>query len=337
MAFPKPLPPDVLVISRWKPGESTVRSTTEAVAASGDIAPALLLGGTSLHRAAYDGDVNAVAQTVRDHRERLNALTYWEMTALEVAVLARREAAALQLLMLGAAYSGPGDEKSLIFLASAFRTPRVVDELLKRKTSFQFTATDGITPFHALLRFYSTDTLFLPVDRATDLESFASTLDVYMKHGTDINLRDGKGRTLLHLAAEVPPTDPDSLVVAHLIDEGIDAEITDKEGNTALHRAVAMEIGERDRESWEQQKLPIIRLIAGRMKSVDVKNARGVSPLQRAVQGNFIRTAEYLIAHGADATVEFIHGGMGPEVPGQTIQERIESVKAGEWWKGGAK
>ena len=83
--------------------------------------------------------------------------------------------------------------------------------------------------------------------------------------------------------------------------------------------------------------LPLLELILPKMKDIDRKNKQGVSPLQRAIQLNHVRTAEYLIAHGADARAEFIHRGLGPKIQGQSIQDRIDFIKKSEWWKYGAK
>ncbi len=92
-------------------------------------------------------------------------------------------------------------------------------------------------------------------------------------------------------------------------------------------------VEERSQKAWEEWKLPALRAIAERIKSVDVKDAAGLTPLQRAVQRNQMRTADYLVSLGADASGQFIHAGLGPKIPGQTLRARIDSVKDSEWWK----
>ena len=312
--YSKPLPSDILVISR--------SGKTQAVSASGEIFPLLLVGGSRLHQAAFDGDTQSISRIVREDSSCLDALTYWGMTPLEVAVLNGKEAAAIQLLLLGASYRK--DDDSLIYIASAYKRSIVVEELLQRKAPFNYLTKDGNTPIHATLRFLS-DSAHYP-DRPVNDEATISVLSSYLKHGANINMRDGEGRTLLHLTFSVP-------IARFLIDRGINPNATDDEGNTALHHAVAMEIDEQYKGGWEERMLPLLELIAPKMKTVDGKNNHGASPLQRAIQSNHVRTADYLIAHGADASVAFIHSGLGPKIPGQTIQDRIESIKKGEWWK----
>lgn len=312
--YSKPLPSDIIVISR--------SGKEQAVSANGEIFPVLLVGGGRLHQAAFDGDIQTISRIVHEDASGIDALTYWGMTPLEVAVLNGKEAAATQLLVLGASYKKDND--SLIYIASAYKRSIVVDELLQRKAPFNYITKGGNTPMHAALRFLS-DSAHYP-DRPTNDDATISVLSSYLKHGADINMRDGEGHILLHLTFSAP-------IAKYLIDRGINVDAVDKEGATALHRIAAREIDERYKEGWEERMLPLLELIVPKMKSIDVKNNQGESPLQRAIQSNHVRTADYLVAHGADASVAFIHAGLGPKIPGQTIQDRIESIKKDEWWK----
>lgn len=316
--YPKPLPPDIIVISRL--------GANQAVSAMGAIFPLLLVGGNKLHQAAFYGDNQAISRFVREAGNSLDALTYWGMTPLEIAVRNGREETAKHLLMLGASYQK--NEDSLIYIASAYKRIMVVDELLQRKAPFNYVTKDGNTPLHATLRF-SFSSVHDP-DRRPNDEATIGVLSNYLKHGADINMRDGNGRTLLHLTLRAP-------IARYLIASGIDPDAADNEGDTALHHAVAMEIDERHKEGWEERMLPLLEVIASRMRSIDRKNNQGVSPLQRAIQSNHVRTAEYLVARGSDASVEFIHRGLGPRIPGQSIRGRIESIKNDPWWKEKAK
>ncbi len=322
--YPKPLPQDALAIRRM--------NVNEAVTADGVIAPLLLLGGSALHRAAMAGDAEAIARLGAGGAAMLDALNHWELSALDVAVLSGQGKAALQLLALGARVRTTQDANALIFHASAYRSAEVVDELLRRKVPYQYFEEHGVSPFHALLRFYLEHGLF--PKRVTDFESFAATLEAYLRHGADISYRDGKGRTLLHLAPHSSvPAPQRGPIAAHLVGTGIDVDALDETGSTALHYAAEIVVEERSQKAWEEWKLPALRAIAERIKSVDVKDAAGLTPLQRAVQRNQMRTADYLVSLGADASGEFIHAGLGPKIPGQTLRARIDSVKDSEWWK----
>lgn len=316
--FPKPLPSDVLVISRRGVPE---RDEDVAVSADGDIVPLLVLGGTMLHRAAFSGESDAIAQLGREQADLLDLENHWNLTALEIAVVTRNESVALQLLSLGADIRTTQDETSLIFLASARRCPAVVDALLDKPVSYDFTTTDGNTPLHALARVILPHFFFVE-GRISDFDSFAATLDVYMKHGADINQRDGNGRTLLHFSSTYGPNVP---MVERLTDYGINVELQDLAGNTALHQAAGM--GATNERIWNDHMLPHVRMIAGRMQSVDVENMHGLTPLQIAVQSNSLRIADYLISLGADATVLFVPRPNIEAVEGQTIQERIDYLK----------
>jgi len=318
--YPKPLPSDIVAIRR--------SGTNQAVSTNGEIFPLLLLGGNRLHEAAFRGDNQAISRFVREDSNSLDALTYWGMTPVEIAVRNGKEETAKHLLTLGASYQK--NEDPLIYIASAYKRRMVVDELLQRKAPFNYVTKDGNTPLHATLRFP-----FSPVhdpDRRVSDDATIGVLSSYLKHGADINMHDGRGRTLLHLTSSGP-------IAKYLIESGINPDATDDAGNAALHHLVAeTKLDERSKKAWEETKLPLLELIVPRMKSVDGKNNQGESPLQLAVQQNFVRTAEYLIAHGADASVPFIHRGLGPKISGQSIRDRIEFIKKDEWWwKYGAK
>ncbi len=81
----------------------------------------------------------------------------------------------------------------------------------------------------------------------------------------NINLQDNNGMTLLHFAAEYSQT----FMARQLIDRGIDLEIKDKYGNTALWKAVFNARG-----NYE-----LVRLLAEHGADVDSLNNAGRSPL----------------------------------------------------------
>ncbi len=69
----------------------------------------------------------------------------------------------------------------------------------------------------------------------------------------------------------------------------------------------------------------MLELVVSHSSDINAGNAAGLTPLQLAVQGNNLVTAQFLIAKGADDTVR--------DVQGRTMRERIDQVLRSEWWK----
>jgi ankyrin repeat protein len=121
-------------------------------------------------------------------------------------------------------------------------------------------------------------------------------------------------------------------IIKFLVANQTDANLTDNKGNTPLHYLVSQLNNERMQSVWEDNMLPLLKLIVPEMEDIDSKNKKGLIPLQIAVQNNNIRTAEYLIASGSEANALYIPGKFGQASEELSIQDKINRIKQGEWW-----
>ncbi len=120
--------------------------------------------------------------------------------------------------------------------------------------------------------------------------SSRDVIDLFFTNGIDGNLTDAKGRTALHIAVQL--LRPKELV-AYLLDEkNADATVVDVEGKTALHLAIQPPMD-------DERKEVIRRLVKRAPATVDVSDKTGETPRKRAGQFNCISIIESALAIGA--------------------------------------
>ncbi len=110
--------------------------------------------------------------------------------------------------------------------------------------------------------------------------------------GLPINLRDGKGNSLLMLAAYNDQPD----TVAILLKHGAETEHRNDHGQTPLGGAAF------------KGNLPLITLLLNAGADINADNGGGKTPLMFAAMFGHRRVVEYLLAHGADRDTQTLLG-----------------------------
>jgi ankyrin repeat protein len=110
--------------------------------------------------------------------------------------------------------------------------------------------------------------------------SSAKCILMLLHGGADINLRDLKGQTPLHVAVKYAYSDD---MLKFLIDKGADLSPSDQDGNTPLHLAVVE----------NSDMIPV--LIKG--SDLNAKNVDGHTPLMLAIASNDKQTAHLLLSY----------------------------------------
>lgn len=116
-----------------------------------------------------------------------------------------------------------------------------------------------------------------------------------VEHGTNVKSRDAIGRTCLHF-----PFTSNIEIIKYLIDKGADINAKDFHGNTPLHYWAA---------HYDER---VVRYLLERGADVNArsKSTDGETPILACVKSKHSSTgvAKCLIEHGADLTVQELHG-----------------------------
>ena len=121
----------------------------------------------------------------------------------------------------------------------------------------------------------------------------ASAVELLLANGSDAQLKNKRGATVLHLAAAEGNRDADARKVrkdigAMLLKSGAAVNATDAEGMTALHVALA------------RQREELVELLLTNGADLKLKDTRGRTPLHYAAQGNMADVIDRLAEKEAD-------------------------------------
>lgn len=149
---------------------------------------------------------------------------------------------------------------------------------------------DGRTALHAAAANGHLDTVkffveeYRGIEEITDIDSLTALHLAARKSprssvecGMDVGIKDNRGRSVLHLAAESGSLD----TVMFLVESGVDVNVEDNNGDTALHLASSC-------------SLDVVELLVTRGANVTVKDCRGYTPAMVAKKSGRRNVFNYL-------------------------------------------
>ena len=133
--------------------------------------------------------------------------------------------------------------------------------------------------------------------------SHLPTMEVFLNHGANPNLKDNKGRTCLHWAINLSNADADASneIENCLLSSGANLNAVDSRGRTPLHYAF-VKIGDPFNISYIDP-IETVSNIVSRVEpkpQVDVRDKWGNTPANYAAQRGSVISMLYLLKHGAN-------------------------------------
>ena len=208
--FERPIPSDVLPFSLRT--TYTPEDLLRALKATGEELPLALVDATALHVAAFDGRPDDCEKLVRAGAQ-VDATTYWNFTALDLAIIRDQEEAAIRLLDLGAdPYAG---RYPTLNRAVMLGRMKVVRAMLDRGVDVDRGDAWGYRPLH-LAVFAGTRLVGGVNEFFPNAETPRSILDrrvsgplvqMLLDKGAKPELRDKYGKTALASAGVATPAE----------------------------------------------------------------------------------------------------------------------------------
>ena len=213
----KNLPPDILAF-RFR-GTKMPKDSVWGLRATGEEFPLALLDANPLHWAAFDGRTEACEKLINEGLLP-NATTYWNFTALDLAIIRNHEETAIRLLELGA--DPVAGRYPALNRAVMLGRMKVVQALLARGADVNRADDQGYTPLHLAVfagsRLVGGVNEFFPdtVTPRSFLDSNVSVplVEMLLAKGANPALRDRYGTTALGSVGRGTPEEVKQLLQA---------------------------------------------------------------------------------------------------------------------------
>ena len=181
--------------------------------------------------------------------------------------------------------------RTALHLACYNNDYKTADCLIELGADVNVIDVDGNTPLLSVLR---------RRQRSGLDEECTTLIQKMLEKGANVNSRDKRGRTPLHLACY----NNDYKMAEYLIEIGADVNVTDVGGDTPLLTVLWSRLGRR----LDEDCTTLIQKMLEKGADVNSRDKRGRTPLLLACDNDDYKIAEYLIELGADVNITDVDG-----------------------------
>lgn len=332
--WPQPLPDNGLVVHPREQTGPLGRTPPWFVTIDGAQSPLPLLGTSALQQQIYAGDTlaqdAATAACRTEHKAPVEHFS--QATLVQTALLQGHQTVAISLFEAGCAVTDADWQH-----AAALRLPDVLTWLIEHTPpgkQKQAWATDAI--FALLQKQPAWDAENVWGRTAVNLRAFETADETLLRelvtHGATLNATDSNGHTpLVHLVRLLGSRQNVLPLMHTLLDMGADPNMADPGGRTALHYLAQGSRAENNAAWTSSSTSAALDALLTSGAQVNRADNGGATPLLLAVQANNLRTAEHLVAAGADDQAEYTDAD--GRSTGESIRSRINQVARSDWWR----
>ncbi len=280
-----------------------------------------------IHDAAYDGDIERVAQLIKARPDCVNEKNGLGETALHKAAAGVPERAIASIggrekektesdyrqiaeFLLDHkadldARDNPG--RTPLHTAAIHGQLEIIKTFVARKSEINAKDTQGWTPLHWVAMHD------VPAGRGMSA-SAAGVMTILLDSGANVDARGEYGNTPLYIAADYSQDSTD--IVKVLIARGADVNAKGRNGETPLHRAAS------------RGNIGIIRLLIVSKADVNAKDKHGATPLHESAYEGRNEAVEFLVKNNADIDAKNEDGKTALQLANEAKHGKYDDVAA---------
>ncbi|MCX6273136.1 MAG: ankyrin repeat domain-containing protein [Bacteroidetes bacterium] len=235
------------------------------------------VNGQKLFKAYEKGDLQRFRELVTDNPKGADCYNK-EGTPLLVYLTDKKAMPFIDILLNNGADVNICDFTDLHY-AAMNGSSAIVEKLVEKKASINIKTSTGFNAI--MLASYATNNL--------------SLMKFLVEKGSDLTVKTENGRNIVHFCVI---NNNDYTVFDYLGEKGAAFDVKDDLGNTPLHYACGAEYRTEPYKRLDEENIDVVKTLVKWKAPVNIKNAKGMTPLQYTCKEGFIKSFWFLLDNG---------------------------------------